>query len=122
MLVPPGFSARLSAEARAELERLQAGLAAVVGNEAEPEDSIDPMQAAADVAAWYLRMDTSAGASEMSEVSIDVDLCAHHLAEAAEHGLRPSAKGIAKVREQWLSSARWPCFPGASEPPLLRGG
>ncbi|MEM7157826.1 MAG: hypothetical protein AAF799_33610 [Myxococcota bacterium] len=122
MLVPPGFSARLSAEARAELERLQAGLAAVVKDDTGPTQAIDPVQAAADIAAWYLRMDTSAGSSEMAEVSIDVDLCAHHIAEAAEHGLRPTAKGIAKVREQWLSSARWPCFPGQSEPPLLRGG
>jgi hypothetical protein len=33
-----------------------------------------------------------------------------------------AAEGIAALRQGWLGSARWPCFPGDRSPPLLRGG
>lgn len=121
VLLPPSFAALLPAADRARLTVLQAGLVEhlqAADDTREPEP-IDPVQIAADLAQWYLKI-----ASEplAASVSVDVDRCVFQLSEAAQMGVRPQRDSVARFQRQWLESSRWPCFPGDDEPPLLRGG
>lgn len=116
--IPESFAERLSAEGLAELRALQAGVARLAAAEAEPEPP-DPWQVVADLAQWYLLLALEAAASD---VFVDAERCAFMLDEAASRGCTPTSEGVATLRQAWLGSARWPCFPGDRMPPLLRGG
>lgn len=116
--MPSRLAARLSAEQRAELDALQAGLDRLVSSQPDEEDAPDPMQHTADLAQWYLRVALEPAASS---VSIDTDRCLFELGRAAEHGVRPTRAGVEALQRRWLHEARWPCFPGDDEPPILRG-
>jgi len=115
--IPESFAARLSAEGLAELRALQAGVDRIAAAEAEPEPP-DPWQVTADLAQWYLLLALEPAAGD---VFVDADRCAFMLDEAAARGCIPTTEGIAELRQAWLGSARWPCFPGDRTPPLLRG-
>lgn len=118
-LLPPRLAERLSAQDRAQLEALQAGLVAhLQAAEPPPAEPPDPWQATAELAQWYLVIASEPAAAG---VSVDADRCAFMLGEAAERGCLPSAEGVAELQRAWLTSARWPCFPGEDAPPLLRG-
>lgn len=110
------MAAGLSAEQRAELDALQAGLLRVASMQPEPDEP-DPLQHTADLAQWYLRVALEPAAAS---VSIDTDRCVFELSRAAEHGVRPSRAGVEALQRQWLRQARWPSFPGDDEPPILR--
>lgn len=117
MTVPPRLAAALSAEQRAELDALQAGLERLVASQAPPPQP-DPLQLTADLAQWYLRVALDPAASS---VSIDTDRCLFELERLAELGVLPSRDGVEALQHRWLREARWPCLPGDDEPPLLRG-
>lgn len=116
--IPDGLAARLSAEDLAALRGLQAGVERFAAAQAEPEP-LDPWQATADLAQWYLLLALEPAATD---VSVDAERCAFMLDEAAVRGCVPSTAGVAELRRAWLGTARWPCFPGERDPPLLRGG
>lgn len=118
MTIPESFAARLSAEGLAELRALQAGVERIAAAEAPPAPP-DPWQVTADLAQWYLSLALEPAASE---VFVDAERCAFMLEEAAARGCLPTSEGVAALRQAWLGSARWPCFPGDRGPPLLRGG
>lgn len=117
--MPARLAASLSAEQRAELDALQSGLDRLAASQREPELVEDPMQRAADLAQWYLRVALEPAVA--STISIDSDRCLFRLGEAAEHGIRPSRRGVAELHRQWLREPRWPCLPGDDEPPILCG-
>lgn len=115
--IPERVAACLSAEGLAELRALQSGIDRIAATGAEPEPP-DPWQVTANLAQWYLLLALEPAATD---VFVDADRCAFMLDEAAARGCMPSIEGVAELRRTWLGSARWPCFPGERQPPLLRG-
>lgn len=112
---------RLPVADQRRLEALQAGLMAQLeaAQDDEREVELDRWQVVADLAQWYLVIATE---SASASVTVDVDRCQFMLSEAAQRERRPSRRGVRELQQAWLSSYRWPCFPGEDEPPLLRGG
>lgn len=100
---------------------MQAGLEAHLHAADDGSDGpeVDPAQAVADLAQWYLKI---AAEPLAADVTVDVEQCALRLSDAAELGVRPSREGVERRQRAWLSTSRWPCFPGDEHPPLLRGG
>jgi len=117
VLVPRRFAERLSAEARAELERLQSGLAAIAVEQAPAEPQPEPLQRTADLAQWYLVIASQEGGTT---VWIDADACHAKLLDAAGHGYVPTKEGVAECQRQWSETALWPLFHGEADPPFLR--
>lgn len=117
--MPPRFAERLSAEDRARLEVLQAGLKAHLRPEADDDPEVDPWQRVADLAQWYLSVSSEPGACD---VTIDSDRCLYLLGEATANGYSPDPSAVRELQRRWLTSSAWPCFAGTDTPPLLRGG
>lgn len=117
VLVPRRFAERLSAEARAELERLQAGIAAIAIEQPPAGPQPELLQHTADLAQWYLVIASQEGEAN---VWIDVDACYTKLLDAVAHGYAPTKSGVAEYQRRWSETAQWPCFHGEADPPFFR--
>lgn len=83
---------------------------------AEPTETIDWQSVALD-AQLYLLLASEQFAAYADHRSVDTERCEYVLAQAIEHGARPSSPETILAR--YLKSKGWPILPGDEMPPFL---